>query len=177
MGDLAQTQKRYILWLAVMAALSIGFLVYLFWPGARGPQPEALQTQYENLKHQVDLWQRSNPEKTREALNAFSASNLATRQSQISQEFERLVRENGVATQAIKYDFSKASDKNPAPPGVQMVRVDTTITGDYPKLAKFVNAMEQAKLLFIIDGISLSNQESGSVTLQISFDTFLKETA
>ena len=154
MGDLAQTQKRFILWLTVMAVLNVGFLVYLLWPGARGPQPEALQAQ-----------------------NTFSASNLATRQSQISQEVEKLLRENGVTTQAIKYDFSKGSDKNPPPPGVQLVRVDTVITGDYPKIAKFVNAMEQSKLLFIIDGISLSNQEGGTVTLQISFDTFLKEAA
>jgi hypothetical protein len=177
MGDLAQTQKRFILWLTVMAVLNVGFLVYLFWPGARGPQPEALQAQYENLKHQVDLWQRSNPQKTRQALNTFAASNLATRQSQISQEVEKLLRENGVATQGIKYDFSRVSEKNPPPPGIQLVRVDTTISGDYPKIAKFVNAMEQAKLLFIIDGISLSNQEGGMVTLQISFDTFLKEAA
>jgi hypothetical protein len=51
------------------------------------------------------------------------------------------------------------------------------VTGDYAKIARFVNAMEQSKLLFIIDKISLSNQQGGSVTLQISFDTFLKEAA
>ena len=176
MGDLAQTRKRFILWVSVMAALSLGFLVFLLWPGARGPQPEALRAQYQNLRHQVDLWQRSNPEKTREALKAFYATNVATRSSQISQEVEKLLRENGVATQSIKYDFSRTNDKNTLP-GVQPVRVDTTVTGDYGKIARFVNAMEQSKLLFIIDKISLSNLEGGSVTLQISFDTFLKEAA
>jgi len=176
MGDLAQTRKRFIWWVSVMAALNAGFLVYLLWPGARGPQPQALQAQYQNLRHKVDLWQRSNPEKTREALNAFYATNVATRSSQISQEVVKLLRDNGVATQAIKFDFNKTNDKN-ALPGVQQVRVDTTVTGDYAKIARFVNAMEQSKLLFIIDKISLSNQEGGSVTLQISFDTFLKEAA
>jgi hypothetical protein len=176
MGDLTQTQKRFTLWLSLMAALNVAFLVYLLWPGARGPEPETLRAQYQSLKHQVELWQRSNPEKTREALKLFYAQNVATRQSQISQEVEKLLRENGVAMQGIKYDFNKANDKN-APPGVQRIRVDTTVTGDYLKIARFVNAMEQAKLLFIIDSITLSNQEGGSVTLQISFDTFLKETA
>jgi hypothetical protein len=55
--------------------------------------------------------------------------------------------------------------------------VDTTVTGDYLKVARFINAMEQAKLLFIIDKISLTSEEGGKVTLQITFDTFLRETA
>jgi hypothetical protein len=176
MRDLKQMQKRFTLWASLMAVLSVAFLVYLLWPGARGPQPEALRAQYQNLKHQVELWQRGNPEKTREALNAFYAENVPTRQSQISQEVEKLLRENGVAFQGIKYDFEKSTDKS-VPPGVQRVKVDTTVTGDYVKLARFINAMEQDKLLFIVDQISLSNQQGGSVTLQISFDTFLRETA
>lgn len=178
MGDLAKTRNRFTLWLSLMAVFNVGFLVYLLWPGSRGPQPDALQAQYQNLSHKVDLWQRSNPEKTREALKEFYATNLATRPSQISQEFEKLVRQNGVATQGIKFDFNKTNDKD-APPGVQRITVDTTVTGDYVKIARFVNALEQSKLLFIIDSISLSNQQGqgGSVTLQLSFDTFLKEAA
>jgi Tfp pilus assembly protein PilO len=176
MRDLAQTRNRFMLWLSLMAVLSVAFLVYLLWPGARGPQPEALRARYQSLKHEVELWHRSNPEKTREALKAFYAQNVATRPSQISQEVEKLVREKGVATQGIKYDFSKTTEKN-APPSVQLIKVDTTVTGDYTKIAQFVNALEQSKLLFIIDSISLSNQEGGSVTLHLSFDTFLKEAA
>jgi hypothetical protein len=176
MGDLAQMRKRFTLWLSAMAVLDAVFLVYLLWPGTRGPQPEAQRAQYESLRHQVELWRRSNPEKTREALKAFYAENVATRSSQISQQVEKLLRENGVSNQGIKYDFDKSTDKS-APPGVQRIRVDTTVTGDYAKIARFINAMEQSKLLFIVDKISLSNQEGGSVTLQISFDTFLKETA
>lgn len=177
MRDLEQTRKRFTLWLSLMAALNVGFLVYLLWPGSRGPQPEALRAQYQTLRHQVELWQRSNPEKTREALKAFYAQNLATRPSQMNQEVEKLLRDNGVTTQGIKYDFEKATTEKNAPPGVQRVRVETTVTGDYGKIARFVNALEQAKLLFIIDSISLSNHEGGSVTLQIGFDTFLKEAA
>ena len=176
MRDVAQTQKRFMLWLSVMAVLCVAFLVYLLWPGARGQQPEALRARYQSLKHEVELWHRSNPEMTREALKAFYAQNVATRSSQTSQEVEKLVRENGVATQGIKYDFAKSTEKY-VPPGVQLVKVDTTVTGDYTKIARFVNALEQSRLLFIIDSISLTNQEGGSVTLHLSFDTFLKEAA
>jgi hypothetical protein len=44
-------------------------------------------------------------------------------------------------------------------------------------VAKFINALEQSDLIFIIDQVSLSGQESGTVSLQIKFETFLREAA
>jgi hypothetical protein len=61
-------------------------------------------------------------------------------------------------------------------PDVQRINIDTTVSGEYAKVAKFINAMEQDKFVFIIDQISLTSQESGIVSLQIKFQTFLKET-
>jgi type IV pilus assembly protein PilO len=51
------------------------------------------------------------------------------------------------------------------------------VTGDYLKVAHFINDMERSQLLFIIDKITLSSQEGGKVSLQITFDTFLKQAA
>ena len=59
---------------------------------------------------------------------------------------------------------------------MQRIDIDTTVTGEYAKVAKFINAMEQDKFVFIIDQISLTSQESGVISLQIKFETFLKET-
>jgi hypothetical protein len=60
-------------------------------------------------------------------------------------------------------------------PDVQRIKIDTTVTGDYSKVAEFVNKMEQDPLFFIIEKIALSTQSEGSaVSLQISFNTFLK---
>ena len=176
MGDLTQIRKRFTLWASIMAVLNAALFIYLLWPTSRGPQPEALRAQYQSLKRDVELWRRSNPEATRAALKQFYAQDVAIRYSQISQQLEKLLRDNGVTTQGIKYEMEKSNDKASLP-GIQRVRIDTTVTGDYPKVARFINAMEQAKLLFIVDKISLSNHEGGQVTLQISFDTFLKETA
>jgi len=175
MGDLAQIRKRFTVWLAVMAALSAALFVYLLWPSSRGPQPETLRAEYNNLKRDVDLRQRSNPQATRAALKTFYAEDVATRDSQISQQVQKLLKEHGITIQGIKYDWEKnTSDKNTLP-GIQRVKIETTITGDYTKIAKFINAMEQAKPFFIVDKIALSSHEGGQVTLQISFDTFLKE--
>jgi hypothetical protein len=60
-------------------------------------------------------------------------------------------------------------------PDVQRISIETTVTGEYAKVARFINAIEQDKLVFIIDQISLNSQEGGVVSLQVKFETFLKE--
>jgi hypothetical protein len=49
------------------------------------------------------------------------------------------------------------------------------VTGEYTKVATFINAMEQDRFVFIINQIALTSVESGVVSLQIKFETFLKE--
>lgn len=177
MGDLAQIRKRFTVWLATMGVLSAALFAYLLWPGSRGPQPDVLRAEYATLKRDVELRRRSNPQATRAALKKLYADDVATRDSQISQQLEKLLRDNGITAQVKKYEMEKSNESKNSLPGIQRVKIDTTITGDYTKIAKFINAMEQAKLLFIVNKISLSSHEGGQVTLQMSFDTFLKETA
>jgi hypothetical protein len=57
------------------------------------------------------------------------------------------------------------------------VKADITLSGDYAKIAHFINALERDKLVFNVTQIVLNGQQGGgSVDLQIKVDTFLKET-
>jgi hypothetical protein len=81
-----------------------------------------------------------------------------------------------VTTAGIRYnqDRNASNEKNELP-DVQRINIETTVTGEYAKVARFINAMEQDRFVFIIDQIALTSQESGVVSLQIKFETFLKE--
>lgn len=176
MGDLQKIQKRFATLAAVLGVAVVLLLVYLFWPGSsRSAQEEEkaqLQQQLTGLSNEVELRKSSNPETTRAELKAFYAD-LPSSYSQISRRLEKLFRDAGVTSASIKYSV-EAADKNDLP-GVQRIKIDTTVTGDYGKVAGFVNVMEQDRLLFIIEKIALSTQSEGNaVSLQISFDTFLK---
>ena len=62
-------------------------------------------------------------------------------------------------------------------PDLQRVKADITLSGDYPKIAHFINALERDKLVFDVTQITLNGQQGGGlVELQINVDTFLKET-
>jgi hypothetical protein len=173
MNDLLKTRKRFTLWLSVMAAISLALLAYLLWPGSGGPDKATLQAQYASLSREVAQWRSSNPEKTRADLNKLYAEDVPVRWSQISSQLEKLQQETGVSSQGIRYS-PETNDKTTLP-DVQRVKVESTVNGDYAKVARFINAMEQSKLLFIVDKISLNSHEGGTVSLSITFDTFLRE--
>jgi hypothetical protein len=179
MGDLQAIRKRFWIATAVLGLVNVALLAYLLRPGASASAQEAqeasLQQRANDLKVEVEKWKVSNPEKIREDLKKFDAENVPVRSSQISEQIEKVIKDTGVTAPAISYPL--VTGEKASLPGVQQIRIETTVAGDYGKVASFINKMEQAKPLFIIDKVSLTTQEGGTVTLQISFTTFLKGTA
>jgi Tfp pilus assembly protein PilO len=182
MTGLAQIRRRFFTILSVLAIIDAVLLGYLLWPGSssvgRKSREEALQQQYRALSREVaplkDIDQKL--VHTRGDINNLYQERIPSRWSQISGHLESLMREAGVTAQSIRYSTDKQEKQEKGDlPDVQRVAIDTSVTGDYAKVARFINAMEQDKLMFIIRQISLSSQEGGNVTLQIKCETFLKE--
>ena len=184
MNTLAKVKRQFTLVLAGLGAVDLILLVFLLWPGA---SPSAKQAREDNLQQQqITLSHEVAPLKdidqklaqTRGEVKKFYEQKVPTEFSQISQHLEKLVQETGVSTQGIHYSEEKTDQAKNDLPDVQRIGIDTTVTGDYAKIAKFINALEQDKFVFIINQITLSSSEgSNVVSLQIKFETFLKETA
>lgn len=180
MTGLAQIKKRFFTVLGILAMVDVLLLGYLLWPGSssagRRAREEALQQQYRALGHEVAPLKDIDGKlmQTRADINDLYSEQIPNRWSQISSHLETLVRESGVTAQSVKYTSDKQPEKGDLS-DVQRVNIDTTVQGDYSKVAHFINAIEQDKLLFIIQQISLSSQEGGTVTLAIKFNTFMKQ--
>jgi Tfp pilus assembly protein PilO len=142
---------------------------------------QSLRDQEKTLSHEVAPLKGIGTKlaQTRLDVAKFYEQKVPSQFSQISQHLEKLMQETGVTTaNGIHYapeQKSVRNDKNDLP-DVQRINIDTTVTGEYAKVARFINALEQDKFVFIIDQISLTGQESGIVSLQIKCETFLKET-
>jgi Tfp pilus assembly protein PilO len=183
MRNIPRTRQRFIIALAIMGVVDVALLAYLLWPGssasALDSQRASLQEQISVLKKEVAPLEHIDAklDQTRTNLKALSEQKVPRHSSQISLQLEKLTRETGVTTQSIKYSTLKPEKGDLAE--VQRISIETTVVGDYAKVARFINALEQSELLFIIDQISLSSvgKEGGAVSLSIKFETFLKETA
>jgi hypothetical protein len=183
MANLNMTRQRFTVALAVLGALDLALIVYLLMPGsspsARLAQEKSLQEQVTALSREVKPLNGIGEKlaATRVDIKKFYEQKIPSEFSQISQHLDKLRQETGVSTQAIHYQEEKntSNDKSELP-DVRRISIDTTVTGEYEKVARFINAMEQDKLVFIIDQISLNSQQGGVVSLQIKFQTFLKQT-
>jgi Tfp pilus assembly protein PilO len=180
MRDLQKIRQRVFTVLAILGFICAGLLVYLLWPGssisAQREQAEALQQQYKALSHEVEPLNGIEGKlmQTRADIKNFYKDTVPSRASEISLRLEKISQGAGVQNQGIRYSNKTSSDKNDLP-GLQRLDIETSVSGEYPKLAHFINAIEQEKVLFVIDEVTLSSQQSGMVTLQIKLHTFLKE--
>jgi hypothetical protein len=175
MVNLQGIRQRFITAALCLGVINIALLGYLLWGGSGGPSLPVLKKQCDDLQAEVTKWEKNNPEKTRADLKQFYSTNLPVRFSQISEQLDKLTHEAGVAAPSIQYP--RETDEKRELPDVREVKIETNVTGDYEKVARFINALEQDPMLFIIEKISLTGQQGGVVSLQISFSTFLRETA
>jgi type IV pilus assembly protein PilO len=53
-------------------------------------------------------------------------------------------------------------------------RMDVSLSGDYRPLVLFVNSLERDKMFFLITGVTLTGQQSGTVGLRLRLTTFLR---
>ena len=56
-------------------------------------------------------------------------------------------------------------------------RIDARLSGDYRPLMQFLNSLERDKMFFVIDGVTLTGQQSGTVNLRLRLTTYLRGVA
>lgn len=105
----------------------------------------------------------------REQISDFYQNRIPGEYSSIAEELGKLSKENHVRINLAKYG---AEDSGLA--GLQRVRIEAGIDGDYVDIVKFINALERDKMFFIIDSVGLSEQQGGNVKLQVKLETYLK---
>jgi hypothetical protein len=89
----------------------------------------------------------------------------------VSEELGKLAAANGVQIAAIKYD-----DKDTPVEGLRNLNIELALSGSYLEEVKFINALERSKLFFLIDGVTLVEQQ-GNVRLQLKVETYLRNGA
>jgi hypothetical protein len=52
--------------------------------------------------------------------------------------------------------------------------MDAILNGDYRPLVLFMNSLERDKMFFLINGVTLTGQQSGMVGLRLKLTTYLR---
>ena len=178
MAPIQQMRRRFTVIFAVLGVICIALILYLVWPGS---SRAAQRNEEQELKKELELKQLGAAPlhgvdkklaDSSKQVDELYKDRVANRWSVISERVQKIAQETGVSAQNIKYSADKTGL-----PDLQRIKIETTVSGDYGKIPRFINALERDKMLFLITQLSLNGQEGGLVQVQIKFDTFLKETA
>lgn len=180
MVSLERVRTRFILILVVLGVVDLALIGYMLWSSKTNKvaQEQVLQQKAADLSREVAPLEGIDRklDQTRADVKKFYAEKVPGQISEISQHLEKLVQESGVTTQGFHYNEEKNPNEKTDLPGVQRIGIDTTVSGEYSKVAGFINALERDKFVFVITQIALTSSEGGGVALQIKFETFLRET-
>jgi type IV pilus assembly protein PilO len=100
----------------------------------------------------------------------FERTRLPARQSAVAVELGKVVTENGVHFSNMHYK----TDED-AIAGLRRLQIDASLSGDYLKVVKFINALERDKMFFLVTNMGLGEQQSGTVRLELKIETYLRE--
>ena len=177
-ANLAQTRQRFTIIAAVLAAVGLLALLYLLLPFGGGAaegyrQLDQARTEFKNVERQV-IPLRGLPTKlvrSQHDIRAFYRDRLPARYSVISEELGKLAGRSGVKLADVRYETFD-SDL----PDLEIISMNISVSGDYPKVMRFINALERNKVFFLIDGLALADQKAGVVKLDLHLETYLRLT-
>lgn len=176
MPDLSRRRHTLRAVLIGMAVLDLAAAAYLLSPLSQSRAKH--QQERDRVQQQLQLREREvAPLKNidqklvlaRGEISDFYAHRLPGEYSAIAEELGKAAQANNVRLSLAKYGADEAEI-----PGLQQVRIDAGLEGDYVNIVKFINALERDKMFFIIDSVTLSQQQGGAVKLQVKLETYLK---
>lgn len=175
MASIRETKKKLMPAVVVLALLDLVCLGYLVSPAGRSRQ--ARQREYQQLhqrlvaKQQEVLPTRGMDQKLKQAskdINGFYDNRFPAEYSAISNELGKVAAETDVHLSGVRYDQKEAPIE-----GLQKLNMEIALSGDYLQEVKFINTLERDKMFFLIDGITLAEQQ-GNVRLQLKLETYLR---
>lgn len=102
------------------------------------------------------------------ASNSFYDSRIPRTYSAIAGELGKLASEENVRLTRVQYTQAAPTE------GLVEIRIDASLSGDYAPLVRMISALERDKIFFLINGLTLTGQQSGAVNLRMRVSTYLR---
>jgi len=173
--EIRKTWMPLLIALVVLVLLSVG---YLFSPAGRSRQAR-LRDYYElraqlTAKQREVLPTRGMDQKLKQAstdITDFYGHRFPAEYSTVAEELGKVAGETGVHFAGLKYD-----EKDAPIEGLRKLNIEIALSGSYLEEVKFINALERDKMFFLVDGVTLGEQQ-GNVRLQLKLETYLRSGA
>ncbi len=105
---------------------------------------------------------------TRAQMQSFYDKRIPDNYSSISSRIGELEVASGVRLTRVQYAQGISG------PDLTEIQIDSTISGDYPQIMRFINSLERDQTFFLIRAMALAGQQGGQVNLRLAFSTWMR---
>jgi type IV pilus assembly protein PilO len=105
----------------------------------------------------------------------FYRDRLPETDSEVAAELGLLTKQTGVRW--IRAQYLHAPVLTGSQAELRELRIDASLSGDYRPLVLFINSLERDKMFFVVNGVTLSGQQSGTVNLRLRLTTYQRGAA
>jgi type IV pilus assembly protein PilO len=102
----------------------------------------------------------------------FYKQRLPFADSEVVGELGALAKKQGVKLTRGQYAHKPVMDGTAG--ALTEMEMDASLSGDYRPLVLFMNGLERDKMFFLIKGVTLTGQQSGTVGLRLRLTTYLR---
>ena len=169
----------YYAGVAVLALVNIYLLGHMFfaWRAANSQNAEAIAQQTvtmrtaEIAKRPLEGLDAKLAQATADA-DKFSEKRLPFAYSEVAAELGALAKKQNVKLTRVQYAEAPVLEGGTG--ALTEVKMDASLSGDYRPLVLFINGLERDKMFYLIEGVTLTGQQSGTVGLRLRLKTFLR---
>lgn len=176
---LATLLNLHIAGAVVLGLVNLYLLVHMAfaWRAANGDNAQALADQTVAMKtaeiarQPLEGLDEKLAQATKDA-DKFSKQRLPFADSEVAAELGALAKKQGVKLTRANYAYAPVLEGTAGE--LTEAKMDVSLSGDYRPLVLFVNALERDKMFFLINGVTLTGTQSGTVGLRLRLTTYLR---
>jgi hypothetical protein len=105
---------------------------------------------------------------THQQIESFYSQRIPANYSTIVARIDEIGVQSGVRLLHVTYTQHAGGEQ------LTEISIDSGISGDYPKILRFVNLLERDPIFFVIKAMTLNGQQGGIVDLQLQFSAWLR---
>lgn len=102
----------------------------------------------------------------------FYKERLPDSNSDVYAEIGELTKKQKVRYTRAQYTYEPVLAGTPGE--LTEMHIDASLSGDYRPLVQFINGLERDKMFFVVNAVTLTGQESGTVNLRLRMTTYLR---
>ena len=105
---------------------------------------------------------------SRAQMQSFYSKRIPSNYSTISGRIGELEVASGARITRLQYAQGISG------PDLTEIVIDSSISGDYPQMMRFINSLERDQTFFLIRAMALAGQQGGQVNLRLSLSTWMR---